>query len=85
MPKTRRLFIIGGNSQYSRDVITGVDAYCRTHGRWEYHIQNEFQIMERVQSAIQEWKADGLIAYLQNDAMRKMVVRLELPVVNCGA
>jgi LacI family transcriptional regulator len=87
MERPRRLLVISGEGFYGRQIMSGIHAYCRTRGLWEYHseIDKGADTVEHCMFAIKQWKADAIIAQVRTRQVERLVRRSGLPVVNCSA
>ena len=81
--KRHRLLVLGTESRYGREVISGIHAYCRRSGLWEYHLEADRpNVLERARFSIEQWKADGIITQSQTPEMEGLIHDSGLPAVN---
>src|SRR5215217_3721709 len=87
MKSIRRLIVITPQTFYGREVLQGIHAYCRLHGSWEYHVEEDrgTELVERTRIAIRHWKADGIIAQIRQRSLEHMILRSRLPAVNISS
>ena len=84
MKRMWRLLIIGAESNYGRQVVKGILAYCRFHDGWEFRLEGDTNLkgMRRSRQAIGQWKADGIIARVHSLQIERMIKDSGLPTVN---
>ena len=84
MPRSRRILIICGDTPCGRDMVRGIDSYCRVSGRWEYHLEGEKspESPRRCELAIRQWHAEGMIVQIRTEEIASLVRRSGLPAVH---
>ena len=87
MRRAKRLLVITGGLAYGQGVVSGIYAYCSTHGNWDYHVEYEVSrnAVQRCCMGIKDWNPDGIIAHAGPIAVLQLVRSLGLPVVNVAA
>src|ERR1700728_2020144 len=83
MRRTYRLLVVGQDVR-TRGIVKGIQAYCRLHGQWEFHWDTGGgpSVVPRLQAAIDQWKADGIITHIRADGLSRLARRSGRPVVN---
>ena len=63
MTRVQRLLMLSGEIPFGQQVMTGVLAYCRTRGHWEFHteVYRGEPTLKRCRFAVKHWKAHGII------------------------
>lgn len=85
MASPRKLLMILAESAHGRRVLAGVHNYCRSHGTWEYHLEPlRSDVIPRSRFALQEWRADGVIAQVTTAPLSRLLAKCGVPAVNVG-
>ena len=81
LPSVPRVAILVDTSTtWGRNILAGVIAYTRTHGRWQIFV--EARGMEEHLELPVGWHGDGVIARVGSDRMARELRAKRLPVVN---
>jgi LacI family transcriptional regulator len=72
--------LIESSRAYGRGVLTGIAKYVREHGPWSISFE-EHGLCDDVPQWLNEWRGDGIITRLENQAMVGVVRRLNVPTV----
>ena len=69
------------NKEYDRQIIAGISKFANDNGHWSVYLEDErhAKIPDRGQ-----WRGNGFIADLDDEAIARAVSRLKIPVVGIG-
>ncbi|TWT66867.1 Xylose operon regulatory protein [Posidoniimonas polymericola] len=76
--------LIETSNAYARGLMDGVVAYQRQHARWSIYM-GEHERRASPPLWLREWKGDGIIARIENEAVAEKVRRLNVPTVDVSA
>jgi LacI family transcriptional regulator len=72
--------LVESSRAYGRGVLVGIAKYVREHGPWSISFE-EHGLCDDVPEWLKDWKGDGIITRLDNQAMAGVVQRLRVPAV----
>jgi LacI family transcriptional regulator len=82
MPKLLRVaLLIESSRSYGRNLLAGIAAYARAFGPWTFY-HEERNLQDRMPKALKDWRPDGIIVRMENDALTQHIGRLRLPTVD---
>ena len=86
MPRTRRkvALVIETSNAYARDLLHGVRSWVREHGAWAMRLTEHGRGAD-VPGWLQDWRGDGIIARVENEAIAAALKATKLPVVDVSA
>ena len=73
--------VIETSTEVGRGLIRGIGKYMKAYGPWSVFIE-ERALDSPLPRWLRNWKGDGIIARIQNDAMAEALVEIGIPVVN---
>jgi LacI family transcriptional regulator len=76
----RVAILVDTSTTWGRNILAGVIAYTRTHGRWQIFV--EARGMEEHLELPRGWHGDGVIARVGSDRIARELRTKRLPVVN---
>ena len=76
----RVAILVDTSTTWGRNILAGVIAYTRTHGRWQIFV--EARGMEEHLQLPPGWHGDGVIARVGSERMARELRAKQLPVVN---
>ena len=83
MPQHRRvILLVEATSAYGRGCLHGIARYARTQGGWSFFLEPRFPAMSLQLASLKKWKADGVIARVENQAIAQVIRALKLPTVD---
>ncbi|MEA1951863.1 MAG: DNA-binding transcriptional regulator, partial [Planctomycetota bacterium] len=81
MAKRRVALMIEWSREYGRGILRGIASHVRTHGNWKiFHAER--RLCDGVPSWLRNWRGDGIIARIENQALLTQVKKMKLPTVN---
>jgi LacI family transcriptional regulator len=72
--------LVESSRAYGRGVLVGIAKYVREHGPWSISFE-EHGLCDDVPQWLADWRGDGIITRLENQAMVEVVRRLNVPTV----
>lgn len=78
----RIILLVEPTSAYGRGCLRGIARYARGHGMWTFHHRTRYLMEPLNLRELRAWKADGVIARIENKRMADVVRRLEVPCVD---
>ena len=79
--RPRVALLIETSNAYARDLLYGVRAYLREHESWSIYLA-EHGRGDVLPSWLRQWKGDGIIARVEDQAMARVISATRLPVVD---
>jgi LacI family transcriptional regulator len=76
--------IVETSNAYARGLLVGIKKYLMTHPGWSIYL-GEHSRHETDLSWLENWRGDGVIARIENEATAAAVRRLGLPAVDLSA
>lgn len=76
--------LIETSNAYARGLIDGIVAYQREHEMWSIYV-GEHVRGARPPAWLRTWKADGIIARIETEAIAAVVRRINVPAVDVSA
>lgn len=76
----RVAILVDTSTTWGRNILAGVIAYTRTHGRWQIFV--EARGLEEHLELPRGWQGDGVIARVGSNRMARELQAKRLPVVN---
>jgi len=77
----RVMLLIESSRGYGRGCLQGVANYARIHGPWTFlHVERGLE--EKLPTWLGDWKPDGIISRIENQALGKSLLALKAPVVD---
>ncbi len=76
--------LIETSNQYTRELLHGVRAFIGQHGEWAIHLTEQGR-GDLPPPWLANWKGDGIIARIENEAIERTVRAVGVPVVNVSA
>ena len=80
-PRPRVALLIETSNAYAREVLYGIRGYLREHRPWSIYLA-EHGRAQALPGWLGNWRGDGIIARLENQAMAEAVEATGLPVVD---
>jgi LacI family transcriptional regulator len=81
----RIILLVEPTSAYGRGCLRGIARYARGHGLWTFHHRTRYLMEPPDLQDLQAWRADGVIARIENRQMARVIVQLGLPTVDIRA
>ncbi len=81
----RIILLVEPTSAYGRGCLRGIARYARGHGHWTFHHRTRYLMEPPNLKELQAWKADGVIARIENKQIAKTIAQLGLPTVDIRA
>ena len=76
--------LIETSNAYARGLLRGVMAYIREHRPWSLYL-SEHNRGDKPPGWFSEWKGDGIIARIENQAIADALRRVQVPIVDVSA
>jgi DNA-binding LacI/PurR family transcriptional regulator len=82
--RRKRIMFLNVESHYGHGVVEGVDRYYRLHGGSQYYLGRDHspEQLEQARAAMRHWKPDGIIAFIQNERLYRVVMESGRTAVN---
>jgi LacI family transcriptional regulator len=77
----RVALLIETSHAYGRNLLVGIAQYVRAHGPWSIEFE-EGQSLEKVPDWFKQWKGDGILARVKQQAVAAAISKLGLPIVD---
>jgi LacI family transcriptional regulator len=74
--------MVEATSAYGRGCLRGVARYARAHGGWHFYHHARYMTEPMAISDLRAWKADGVIARIENKEVASTIRALKLPTVD---
>ncbi|MFP4224674.1 MAG: substrate-binding domain-containing protein [Phycisphaeraceae bacterium] len=81
--RPRVALIISPATAHGRGTLAGVRGYIREHGSW-YVTLAEHSITQPASQLLQAWRPDGIIARLESEELRELVMAKHVPTIEVG-
>lgn len=84
-PKRPRVaFVVESSNAYARGLLRGMAAYVHAHGGWSIQLA-EMGRGGPVPEWLADWRGDGIIARIENEAIAEAVRRKRVPTIDVSA
>jgi LacI family transcriptional regulator len=83
-PRTAVALLIETSNRYTRELLHGIRAFMGQHGEWAIHLTEQGR-GDLPPPWLANWKGDGIIARIENEAIELAVRAVGVPVVNVSA
>ncbi len=78
----RIILLVEATSSYARGCLRGIARYARAHGGWVFSHDMRYLVDTMNLRELQDWRADGIIARIENAHIANIVRKLHLPTVD---
>jgi LacI family transcriptional regulator len=76
--------LIETSNAYARGLLRGIMAYAREHGPWSLSL-SEHNRGDRPPGSLSNWRGDGIIARIENQAIADALRKAKIPTVDVSA
>lgn len=78
----RVILLVEGTSAYGRGCLRGIARYARAHGGWYFFHHARFMTEPTSLAALRAWKADAVIARIEDREIANTIKALKLPTID---